>query len=146
MASKTCPKTYYQEIETPCHIPKERYRFVPHPHHDANIYGNEPQIARESVEHTTHECLLTRKTGQLSVGGVTEVGEHQQHNSPYIRLKVRVMEHPSCSHSKEYRQYSDGVGMHSQLLPHQCESQTDWSGKMHVKPFFRIFRLERCLQ
>ena len=144
MTQESCTDAYYKDIETPCCPSEERNRFVPQPHHDSDIYCKEPDVSRESVEHTAHKRLLARESGQLSVGGVAEIGKHQQHHSPYVRHYIVILEHPSCSSSEEYRQYGDGIGMNAQFLPHQCESQSYWPCEMHVKPFLRVFRLERC--
>ena len=113
---------------------------------EGQIDSEKPHVARKSVEASADHGLLTRQARQLAVGGVAEVGQHQQHDAHEVVDRVRVVEHPSRGQAEEDGDDGDGVGMDAQSLPDEGEEEADGAREMDVKPFLRVLRLHGCLQ
>lgn len=67
---------------------------------NAYIDAEEPHIAREAVQHAAQERLLAREARHLPVGGVAEVGQHEQGHTHQVVLQIGLGEHPSGARSE----------------------------------------------
>ena len=109
---------------------------------DGCVDGEKPKVARKTVEHSSDECFLARQSCHLAVGGVAEIGEHQQNHAPNVVREVAVMEHTTCAHAKENRQNRDDIRMNAQTVPKQRKHEADRSREVHVEPLLSVVRLE----
>ena len=139
--AKTRQGTQYKPCEAPLVIRKGDI-LMPETDHDTQVDGDKPHITGKTIEHSTNKGLLTRDTCHLSVGRVTEVGEHQQQHTTDIRPEVCILEHPSSCHSQEDGEDGDNVGMDFELVPQQGKSQTYRTRKVDIEPLFCILRLK----
>lgn len=73
------------------------YELVGHSESEADVDSEEPEVAGESVEHTSDHCFLVGDAGELSVGGVAEVGEHEKKDAEDIVREVREGERDAGS-------------------------------------------------
>ena len=120
MENETRQGTEREAPGAPLHI-CARDVLIPKAEHDGEIDGEEPQVAREAVEHTSDEGLLTRQTRHLTIGGVAEVGKHQQQYATDVMPQVGIVKHKPSPHSQEDRNDSDDIGVDIELIPQQGE-------------------------
>ena len=137
VTDKTCKGTERKAPRAPLHI-CARDVLIPQTEHDGQIDGKEPYVARETVEHTSDEGLLTRETRHLTVGGVAEIGEHQQQHTTDIVPQVGEIKHITSPHTEEDGEDGDDVGMDIELIPQQGERQSDGTGEVDIEPLLRI--------
>ena len=116
MQQYTCNSTEHKAPDAPLDI-GTRDILMPQTGYNAQVDGCKPQIARESIEHSTYQGLLASDTCHLSIGRIAEVGKHQQQYAADIMHKVGVVEHPSCTHAQEYRNNCNNVGVDIHLVP-----------------------------
>ena len=116
---------------------RSRDILVPQTEHNRPIDNEEPHIARETVEHSSDKGLLARESRHLSVGGVAEVGEHQQQYATDVMPQVGIVEHEASPHPQEDGEYSDDIRMDVELIPQQGECQSDGTGEMDIEPLLR---------
>ena len=109
---------------------------------EGEVYAEKPDVACKPVDDAPHKGFLPRQPGQLSVGRVAEVGQHQQQHSERVVRQVGVIEHPCSRHSEHDRHRRDGVRVYAETLACQCHNQPYGPVEEHVKPLFRVFRLD----
>ena len=118
--------------------------------HQAQTNGTvdeeEPHVAGKAVEHTPDERLLSREARHLSVGGVAEVGKHQQQHATEVVPQVVEIEHHAGCCAEENGEDGDHIRVDAQPDPAQGEEQTNGAREMHVQPLFCVVRLEGGLQ
>ena len=137
MANQSCNHCKHPAQQPPRAV-GEGYCLVHEPVGEGCIDAEEPHIAREAVEHTSDECFLPREPGHLSVGGVAEVGEHQQHHTSKVMPQVGEDKHISRCYAKEDGQYCYDIGMYPKPVPEQCEDKSYRARKVHVEPLLGI--------
>ena len=120
----------------------ERHRLRHHTQADGQIDAEEPHVAREAVEHPSHDGFLPREPSHLAVGGVAEVGQHQQRHANEVVRQVGEIEIPSRRQPQEYRQDGNSVGMHTQANPKQGKNKANGTGEVDIEPLLGIVRLE----
>ena len=91
------------------------------------INSHKPHIARETVEAPPFHALLIRQTGELSVGGIAEIGKDQEDDAKNIMNQIGEREHHSCRYSQEYREDGYRVRGDAELIPDAGEEETDGS-------------------
>ena len=114
--------------------------------HEGQVDGKEPDVARDAVEYSADERLLIGEAGQLPVGGVAEIGQHEQQGACHIVGHIGEIEHHAGSNAEEDAQYGNRIGGDAQLLPHQGKGKAYGPVEMNVQPFFCFVRLERTAE
>lgn len=74
---------------------------VVEPHTDGEIDGEEPKVARKTVEHTSEFGLLSGHACQLSVCAVIHVGPDEQQHPDDIDVQVFEVKTIAGSHSQQ---------------------------------------------
>jgi hypothetical protein len=77
MTNGSCKNGHYPDEDAPMIIGSEGYRLVHQAQADGHIDGEEPEVARKPIEHTSPLGFLTGETSQLAIGTVVMVGPHQ---------------------------------------------------------------------
>jgi hypothetical protein len=144
MAQKSCQSRQTPYPDAPLDVCSGN-QLPLHAKTQGNIDGDKPYIPGCSVEHTTHQCLLTGQTRHLPIGRIAEIGKHQQDYSQYVVCQVGIVEHPARSYTEEYRQHGDDVRMNAKFVPQQCKNKSYGSGEMYIQPLFCIVGLEGSL-
>jgi len=116
-----------------------------HAEGECKIDKEEPYIARSPVQHAPHQGLLACQARHLSVGGIAEVGQHQQHHAKDVVSQICEVEHATSGGAEENAQDGDGVGMHAEFIPEEGKHQSDGACEVYVEPFFCIVGFKRCL-
>ena len=115
------------------------------PEHDGQVDGDEPAVARGSIEDASQFRLLSGESSQLTVGTVVLIGPDQQEHAYHIEPQVVEIEHDTCCHAQEYRGDGDGIGRYTQLIEEQGPLVAQRAIENQINPFLCVGRLEGCL-
>ena len=116
------------------------------------IDGHEPCEACRTVEDASQRTLLASHTGQLAVGTVEDVGNHQQHDGDDVEHKpgpaaivvAGTAEEHGTACSDEHRSDGDGVGMDVQLSEKDSQIVAQRADDVQIKPVLGLGGFQRC--
>ena len=103
-----------------------------HAHTQGEIDTEEPHITGKTIQHPAQQGLLPCKARQLSVGTVTEVGQHQTEHPHHIMRQIREIKHPCGGHPKEDGDDRHGIGMDVETLAQQGYTQAHRTVKVNI--------------
>ena len=118
---------------------------VPESQRDCQVDGKKPCVAGKAVQASPLHGALVGEPGELSVGRVAKVCQHQKYYTYYIIAQILKIEHSPCCHAQDDRQKGYGVWRNAQAVPQQGESQPDGSREVHIDPLFRVVRFHGSL-
>ena len=115
---------------------------------NGHVDGDEPHIAGETVEDASPQRLLTGHAGELSVGGVIEIGPHEQADADEREVETAFAERhkDTGGGTEEDAQDGDDIGVDAEEIEEARPQQTDGAGEVDVDVFFGVGAFEGRLQ
>ena len=114
--------------------------------HKGHIDGREPREACQSVKDAAHTALLTRHAGQLTVGAVEDVGNHQQCDGGKVVenaggtlvIETTVGKQHAAACADKHRQYGYRIGVDIEIVEAFCAIVAERTDDMEVEPILRL--------